>query len=522
MKLPALGLALATAFVQAPAFAADSTPPFDEAVETVIRLMVAEGVITPAKADAMRERYARERRTAAATTPAPATTSPSPAMPVTFAAADPVALPRQAGGGAAPPDPSLGRLAPAASRAADAAAARVPAARGALPDRVRIDGDFRIRWQGEYFAKHNSPNIPDFATIIANGGTTAPISNFLNATQDRTRLRYRARLGFTAAASPRVSAFFRLVVGNETEPTSTNETLGDYFNKDDVVVDRAYMRYRFNDALAFQGGRMANPFYSTDMFWDQDVNPEGVALVGEKRIGGGGTSIFGAAGIFALQDLLKSPDRWLYAGQLGIDTPLAGDLSLKIAGAYYHYRHISGRLGDEASRPGLVVKGNSLFDVQPAPGRIVPGLASRFHIGDVTGALSYAAIQGLAVTFTGEVARNFGHSASELGRLTLLTGDPTGDMAYSAEIRVGSARVVRNGDWQVALTWRRLESDSLLDAFTEGDFGLGGTNVQGGYLDLLYGVSDNTWLEALAYDTKSLGDQAQRVHMLRMALLTRF
>lgn len=511
-----LAAALATTILATPASAQAN----EEAVATVIRLMVAEGVLSPEKAEAMRTRYAGER----ASRQPPSVVAETPrAMP---AASKAVSLPLPTAGGARlaqelPFDPSLGRSAPAASRASDAAAARVRPAQGSLIDRITLDGDFRIRWQGEFFNKGNSRTIPDFASIVANGGTNAPINTYANTDQDRGRIRIRTRVGITAAVTPRVSVFFRMAVGNDTEPNATNETLGDYFNRDQLVADRAYIRYQVNKSLAFQGGRMANPFFSTDMTWDQDLNPEGVALVGEKQIGEG-IRLFGTVGAFALQDFLRSPDRWLHAGQIGLEAPLGPVLSAKVAGTYYHYVNVKGRSGDEASRPGLIVKGNSLFDVQPAQGRIVPGLASPFHIGEVTAAATYSGLAPIVISLTGEVARNFAFDRGSVDRLPLLTGTPTGGMAYSTEFRIGSARVARHGDWQAVVTWRRMESDSLIDAFTEGDFGLGGTNSQGAYFDLLYGIGANTWIEGLFYNTKSLGQQKLDVRMFRAALLTRF
>ena len=35
------------------------------------------------------------------------------------------------------------------------------------------------------------------------------------------------------------------------------------------------------------------------------------------------------------------------------------------------------------------------------------------------------------------------------------------------------------GDWQAAVGYRYVESDAVVDGFTDSDFGGGGTNVQG-------------------------------------------
>jgi hypothetical protein len=51
-------------------------------------------------------------------------------------------------------------------------------------------------------------------------------------------------------------------------------------------------------------------------------------------------------------------------------------------------------------------------------------------------------------------------------------------------------------DWQVSVAYRYLEADAVLDAFTDSDFHLGGTNNKGFILGAQYGLSKNTWLSA--------------------------
>ncbi len=50
---------------------------------------------------------------------------------------------------------------------------------------------------------------------------------------------------------------------------------------------------------------------------------------------------------------------------------------------------------------------------------------------------------------------------------------------YQAEAAFGRARMNERGAWRVALSYRYLERDAVLDAFTDSDFRLGGTDVQG-------------------------------------------
>ena len=54
--------------------------------------------------------------------------------------------------------------------------------------------------------------------------------------------------------------------------------------------------------------------------------------------------------------------------------------------------------------------------------------------------------------------------------------------------------MAKRGDWNVALTYRWLGSDAVLDAYTNSDFGLGGTNNKGYILGGSYAFDKNSWV----------------------------
>jgi hypothetical protein len=54
-----------------------------------------------------------------------------------------------------------------------------------------------------------------------------------------------------------------------------------------------------------------------------------------------------------------------------------------------------------------------------------------------------------------------------------------GDTAWNLAFQVGKPALDAFGDWQAGLGYRYVESDAVVDGFTESDFGGGGTNVQG-------------------------------------------
>ena len=71
--------------------------------------------------------------------------------------------------------------------------------------------------------------------------------------------------------------------------------------------------------------------------------------------------------------------------------------------------------------------------------------------------------------------------------------------------------MARSGDWNVSLTYRWLGSDAVLDAFTNSDFGLGGTNNKGFILGGNYGIDKNTWFSARWMASDLIDSMAPRV-----------
>ena len=94
---------------------------------------------------------------------------------------------------------------------------------GAIPGWVRAlawDGDLRFRVQLDRYANDNAtqPSI----TETNRNRVLSP----LNTSEDRERLRFRARIGLTATIDENWSGGVRLTTGSATDPLSSNQTLG--------------------------------------------------------------------------------------------------------------------------------------------------------------------------------------------------------------------------------------------------------------------------------------------------------
>ncbi|MBI5041245.1 MAG: putative porin, partial [Gammaproteobacteria bacterium] len=203
---------------------------------------------------------------------------------------------------------------------------------GVLPDwtnRIKLKGDLRLRGQGEYYAEDNGAYF-DWQASNEDGANT-----LLNTTENRQKMRARLRLGVDATVTQNILAGVRLTTGDTDNPVSTNQSLGNYGNRYQMVVDQAYLRY---DALTSDqqrwlrlwGGRIPNPWLSTDLVWDGDLGFEGVAGTLTKQISFGEglyaedeteRSVFLTLGAFPLstEKAYGSDDKWLYGAQVGTD-----------------------------------------------------------------------------------------------------------------------------------------------------------------------------------------------------------
>jgi hypothetical protein len=114
--------------------------------------------------------------------------------------------------------------------------------------RFKFTGDIRVR--GENFNQETTP--------------------------DRNRARVRARFGFEGKVGD-FTGGLSIASGSLGDPTSTNETLTNNFDRKTVGLDRAFVTYSpsYFKALQLTGGKFVYPWIRTGMTFDPDLNPEG-------------------------------------------------------------------------------------------------------------------------------------------------------------------------------------------------------------------------------------------------------
>lgn len=391
-------------------------------------------------------------------------------------------------------------------------------------DRIKWEGDMRVRYQTEAFDKSNTEPLDYIVAAIGSNPTGKEVTRsagFLTASNtaptgntrdDRERFRLRARLGVLARVSDDWSAGVRLATGNTTDRVSTNQTMGQDFNKYQLLVDRAYIKYEPAEWLSISGGRIANPWFSTDLVWDEDINFEGFAATFKPSFADGDFRPFVTVGVFPLRE--EGPptrnNRWVNGAQVGAKWQFMPNSRLTVGAALYDYDNLEGRVEDDNKfllgnaaygqyeyGSGLRQKGNTLFRtnaISDNTSASVWGLASKFRPVNLTASLDLAHFDPVHVVLTTDYVKNIAFDRGEIERRTQIRLADGKNYGYMYKLTVGMPKLEKRHDWQASFAYRYLGSDATVDAFTDSDFGLGGTNLKGYQLGMTYGVDQNAWL----------------------------
>ncbi len=415
--------------------------------------------------------------------------------------------------------------------------------------RFKFKGDFRLRYQGDFFSPDNHPQgYFDWQKANEKGGLNKLYgkNKYINTVDDVNRLRIRMRLGIDATITNNFKAGLRLATGNPNDPVSTNQTLGQYGTGYGISIDQAYLKYDYFNldgypSMTLWGGRIPNPWFSTDLVYDDDLNFEGLASQFKFGLDGGDDlfeqdermrSLFLTLGVFPLQQSSRYTDKWIIGGQFGTDIKFEDQSRFRIAVAYYDYRNVQAVVNSYGSRetdwsaPEFMQKGNTLAVISNDVGqddttvRLV-GLASDFNILNFTTEYDYTGFAPIHLIVTADYAKNLGFDQQEVNDLAVDTVDEQ-TTAYRAKFTLGWPIVSKFGDWQAFFGWRYIERDAVLDAFTDSDFHLGGTDAKGWVVGGKYGLTENTWMRARWLSSDEISGPLLGIDILQVDLNAKF
>ena len=422
------------------------------------------------------------------------------------------------------------------------------AAPNQIPDwtnRIAFNGDIRLRYENNSFASGNA--LP---TDLNNASRFSGINN---STEDRNRARVRSRLGMDFKVNDWLNGGVRISTGALDNPLTANQTAEFEEGKFVIGLDRAFLKVKPTDWLTIEGGRFANPWLNTDMVWDPDLAFDGVAALGNFEINKN-WSTFGTMGVFPVEEIETSntnlaESKWLYGAQAGLQWESANKSVIRLGVAYYDFTNQEGKPNPTGldSNNGTVAayrqKGNNTFDIDDRFGGNSGcgvneycryGLASEFKLINFTGYVDLATFDPVHARLTGDYVRNIGFDQNEILKRTGNVYEEENE-GYQVRLDVGTSRFdtfsqntgkldggVKLHDWQVALGYKYIEADAVLDGFNDSNFHLGGTDAKGWVLMANYGLGKNTWLHARYLSSDSISGPPLGIDVLFIDLNARY
>ncbi len=396
--------------------------------------------------------------------------------------------------------------------------------------RIKWGGDVRFRTQGDW-----GPGI----------------------NEQRIRERVRGRFWMEGKANDFTYAGVRFAGGGDSR-NSTNDTLGattslsgsaeNYFRKAPVMFDQYYIRFEapsemvrsygqyFSD-LKLWAGRFAIPYNYSELVWDSDINPSGLAIQYKSPDIKTGVApdmnVYSNIGMFWLDEsATMNTDPLLFGWQVGVKTDAFGPMDTVL--------DISTTLYDFANMQDKTPNGS--------------GTNSRWQAGELKGTSANSTLLGKTRYEYNVFDLLVNIDNSKVGDMEFPHGFYA-DFIYNAACHeddgnkgalvggyIGKKKIKNPGDWKARAEWRFIERDAIPDFMPDSDFygfgtyaagnnqntnGMpveGGTNGKGINMALEYQLFKNTALNIEYYWMKPIKswDKTEPWNELQLDVITKF
>ena len=342
--------------------------------------------------------------------------------------------------------------------------------------RFRLSGDIRMR--GENFTQ--------------------------DGTQDRNRARVRVRLGIDGQLNEDFVGSIALATGSIGDPTTTNETLTNAFDRKTIALDRGYIAYSpvAHPWLSVTAGKFPYLWQRTSVTGDPDLNPEGF----DQKVSFNHNGFLQNFTVQALELLYNESSSGQDSYALGAQAQTrlkAGPWTATASVLNQHWNRPDALLQASAFEVAATTTGSSTAGSFPVPGE-GPGCSSNgnlskfapcalapngmtnatfidaagkphFYSGfDLLDLIVNNQIQTGASKFPinliVEYEQNLDastHPLSAAKNNPVLTNLGSQNKAYSGDLSVG--RSVRRNDFLFGYAWLRQEQDSVLASIAESD-----------------------------------------------------
>lgn len=304
------------------------------------------------------------------------------------------------------------------------------------------------------------------------------------ARDDRHRGRLRARAGFSYRLADEWSFGARVRTGSSRSQQSPHLTfVADDDLRDDLdfVLDRYFVQYKGHGFTGW-AGRNTSPFWQqTELFWDEDVTPTGVAGTYDAKVGNGTLSAIG--GGFYLPDGGYDLNGQMLAGQVKYAQPVQSSQVAAAAGLFF----MNGESG-----------ANNLRNRN----------GERDYLIATAGAQWSIPLGKIPFTFGADVFKNFkDYDAADAAPLVASNDDETFGYVVSAAL----GQMKNQHDWLLGYYWAHIETLAVNASYAQDDwvrFGSGpqtdGTDFKGHEIRLGYTVSKNINILARLYIVEAI------------------
>jgi regulator of replication initiation timing len=293
------------------------------------------------------------------------------------------------------------------------------------------------------------------------------------ALTEQTRQRIRARFAMTAKINDTLTGTIGLATGGgSNDPRSTNQTLGDGWDRKDVAIDLAYVDWKPTESFAMSFGKMPQPWYKVSgYFFDNDINPEGMAV----KFGTG--PFFANAFGMWLSERSSDSDATLLGGQFGLTGQLGG---MKLTGAvgYFDVGSVQGEVTTVSTSipctANVAFFGGPQGNTTVLDGAGCPTLLYDFNMIEALAQAEFTIANQPLQVWAQYIQNN---EADDL------------DTGWMAGVNWGKASNPHS--WEFGYLYGVIEKDAQFGQFIDSDFAGGVTDVNGSVFKIGYAPARN-------------------------------
>ncbi len=395
-------------------------------------------------------------------------------------------------------------------------------------------------------AAASGPTLPEWVNKITPYGDVR-IRNeafFRKGDPDRNRNRFRLRAGARVAVNDVTELNFRLASGSAGDPISNNQSFTETFTPKGININIASLKLAPGPLAGFApsfltllGGKFETPTYRpAALLFDADVTPEGfweaIRPIDERE--GFLRKIEVGAGQWIYQENSSTGEGAVFAFQGLTTLGLADFLTANLAVANYDF-HKASTIAVARNRntslsitnavaisDGTVIAGRAVDPAKLGPNKDgkdadgkaikISGFVSDFNVVNAGGDLTLdTGAKAWPVRLFADFVRNTEAAGSD-------------DTGYQIGVGVGAAK--DPGDFNLVYYYEHLETDAVISAFADSEFGDGGTNNEGHAVQAGYVIWKGLQAISTAYFVEPVdnvsGRSTERLTRWQVDLIARF